>query len=129
MRTLLLWLALLAVSWGDGRDPAAVLKKYGHQLEGQARVQPLEVPSPLGGPAFTHYQSCSQQVGLSLEPYQGKKIELLKCTLQKRSRQGYKLFAWLAYQNDRLVGAWLSTEAPIAPGLGSLDDPSFGSNF
>ncbi len=100
---------------------AATLKPYGWEPRGEASIIPFEVPKELGGPAFTHYQSASQALELDLRQVAGRTIELKKQSLSVKTGSGYPMYAFLAVADGRLVGAWIASDAPIAPGISPLN--------
>ena len=131
MRFILLLILLSTPVWAEF-SPTPFLKKYGWELEGKAKQQTIDIPAELNGPAFTNYQSRCQAVGLNLEPFRGRKgLPFYVCTLKQRTGKAntYKIFAYLVVDQEKVVGAWLGTDAPVAPGLSSLDDKNFGKNW
>lgn len=129
IRDLLLLLVLLSTTaWAE--DPTALLKQHGWGVERQKASVQLELPDKFGGLPFFHYQKASQAIGLDLTPGSGKTVTLHQYLLTERSRQEkYALYAHVALLKGRVIGAWLSTEAPIAPGIGALNDKEFGHGF
>jgi hypothetical protein len=127
MRPLLFLLAFLTLA---AADPAvALIQKYGWSVEGQPTVTVMDVPESLTGLPFTHYQSASESIGFDLTPAQGMRLSLQRYTLTKRTKSGAHLFAHVALLEGRIVGAWLSTDAPVAPGISPLSDRKMGSNW
>lgn len=102
-------------------DAETLLKPYDWVPQGEATLIQFEVPRELGGPAFTHYQHASQALGLDLRQVAGQTIELRKQPLTARTaRNNSQIYAFLAVADGRLVGAWLASDAPIAPGIAPL---------
>lgn len=126
---LLVWLLLSAISWAQPPSLAKVLQKFGHELEGQPSSQIFTVAHKFSGPADHLYNRCSQRVGLDLYPYRGQTGQLWKCNLKRRSRDGFLIYAMLLYRQNQLIGAWMCSDAPIAPGIASLGDQNFGKDF
>jgi hypothetical protein len=126
MKAFLLALLLSCAVWAQ---PTKVLKKYGHTLDGKPVAQAFTVAQAFNGPADYHYQQCSLKVGLDMKPYRGQKATLWKCRLKRKSRDGYPIYAVLVYQGEKLIGAWMCTDAPIAPGLVPISSQDFGKDF
>lgn len=107
-----------------------LLASHGWKPDGPAKKIELQVPQQLSGPAFSNYQRCSQKIGLSLEPLQGKSATLYVIPLNRRTgRSNSAVRAYVATKDGRCYGAWLGSDAPVAPGIGSLDEPNFGAKW
>lgn len=127
MRPLLFLLAFLTLAASD--SALALIQQYGWSVDGKPTVTAMEVPDSLTGLPFTHYQSASEGIGLDLTPARGKRISLQRYTLTRRTKSGDRLFAHVALLEGRIVGAWLSTDAPVAPGISPLSDRKMGANW
>ncbi len=127
MKALLIFLGLLAFAAAD--PSVALVRKYGWEIVGKPTVIHMDVPENLNGLPFHHYQSASKAIGLDLTPAQGKKIALTTYTLTRKTKSGANLYAHVAMLNKKIVGAWLSTDAPVAPGIQPLSDKKMGSNW
>ena len=104
-------------------DPAvAYLRKLGWVPEPGPRESAIDVPANLTSPPFVHYQSASKAAGLDLEPLAGKTVAMNRYELGKTSK-GSALFAFVLVSEGRVVGAWLATDAPVAPGIMRVDTP------
>ena len=69
----------------------------------------------------------SRGIGLDLTPVAGKEVRLVRYTLSRRSHgSNAHLFGHVVFRGSTIVGAWLSTDAPIAPGIVALDQEGFG---
>ena len=131
MRIILLLLLLATPTWGEF-SPAPFLAKYGWDMVGKPELRKLDIPKEIRGPAFTNYQSRCEAIGMTLEPFKGRQaMPLYVCTLAQRTgkNKNWKIFAYLLVDKNQVVGAWLGTDAPIAPGLASLKDKDFGKNW
>lgn len=132
-RTLLLLLALLAVPAGAAPDLAAgrkLLSHYGWTTESGTVEMAFSVSDSLSGNPETFYQSASKKIGLDLSPARGKEATLVRYTMSRRSKETHSaIYAHIAYFKGQIIGAWLSADGPIAPGIVPLDDSDFGSDF
>lgn len=102
-------------------SPAAVLKPYDWAPQGEATAIPYEVPTAMTGPGSTHYQTASQALGLDMRQVAGRTISLKKQLLTAKTGSGYAIYAYLAVADGRLFGAWIASDAPIAPGISPLN--------
>ena len=97
------------------------LAKYGWRVQGSPTEIALEIPKELTGLPFFHYQSASESVGLDLKKAAGKTLPIRKYTLtEKAPRSGGTLYAYLAFDNAEIVGAWLAADSPVTPGIASV---------
>lgn len=132
-RILLLLLTLLASPGWAAPDLAAgrkLLSHYGWTCESGTVEMAFSVSDSLNGNPETFYQSASKKIGLDLSPARGQDVTLVRYTLSRRSKESHSaIFAHLAFFKGKIVGAWLSTDAPIAPGIAPLDDNEFGQDF
>lgn len=96
------------------------LSKYELKAEDDAKETEIKIPDKLSSPPFVHYQLASQSVDLDLTPFTGKTLILLTYTLKGKAANGSKFFAHLVLNAESIVGAWLSTNAPVAPGITSV---------
>lgn len=108
------------------RPPASaartLMASYGwHPLAVDPQHIKLDVPKGLGGPAFTHYETASEQLGMSLADAQGLTVDLQRFTMQEKTKEGQSIYAFLAVKNQRIIGAWVSSDAPVAPGIVPLN--------
>ena len=132
MRFIILLLLMTTTSVWAEFSPGPFLKKYGWDVEGKARQQTIDIAAQLSGPAFSNYQSCCKAVGLNLEPFRGRRsLPFYVCTLTQRTgvEKNYKIVAYLVVDKEQVVGAWLGTDAPVAPGLFNLNDKDFGKKW
>lgn len=134
MRMFLLLLALFAcsalVGASEREDGQKLLSRYGWVCESNTVEMTYTVPGSLNGNPEQFYQSASRQIGLDLAPAVGKEIALVRYTLNKRSKETNSLiFAHVAFAKGTIIGAWLSTDAPIAPGIAALSNNDFGHDF
>lgn len=101
---------------------AALLKPYDWEPEGEATLLKFEIPKEFNGIPFLHYQHASEAIGLDLRQAAGKTLELRKQPLTARTaRSDSRIYAYLAVDEGRLVGAWLASDAPVAPGIAPLN--------
>jgi len=99
----------------------AVLKPYDWEPQGEPTLIEFEIPREMNGIPFLHYQHASEAVGLDLRQAGGKTLQLRKQPLTARtSRSNSQIYAFLAVDDGRLVGAWLASDAPVAPGIAPL---------
>jgi hypothetical protein len=133
MRALVLFLALLAVPGWAAPDLDAgrkLLAHYGWTCESGTVEMGLPLSESLTGNPETFYQSASKAIGLDLSPAAGQEVTVVRYTLSRRSHDSRaQIFAHIAFHKNKIIGAWLSTDAPIAPGISSLDNRDFGSDF
>ena len=120
-------IVLLALPGSSQEDPCrALLGKWNWDIESETGSEPYEVPKKLVGIPELHYQKASLDAGLDLSPFCGQKVQLRSFLLKERgAEEGYKIFAHIAVKDGRAVGAWLSTDAPVAPGIASLKFKDF----
>jgi hypothetical protein len=134
MRKLVLLLALMASSaaWA-APDLAAgrkLLAHYGWTSESGTVEMAYTLSESLTGNPETFYQSASKEIRLDLSPAAGQEITLVRYTLSRRSKEtNSAIYAHVAFFKKEIIGAWLSTDAPIAPGISSLDNRDFGNDF
>lgn len=133
MRALFLLLVFLAVPASAASQLSAgrkLLAHYGWICESSTVEMVYPVPPTLTGQPECFYQSASLEIGLDLTSAAGKEVSLVRYTLSKRSAEtNSQIFAHVAFFKGGIVGAWLSTDAPIAPGIASLDNRDFGHDF
>lgn len=132
-RTLLILLTLLAVPAWSAPDLAAgrkLLSHYGWTCESGTVEMALSLSDSLNGNPETFYQSASRRIGLDLSAAKGQEVALVRYTLSRRSKESQAaIFAHIAFFKGKIIGAWLSTDADIAPGIAALDDSEFGVDF
>tara|TARA_Y100000815_G_C13089130_1_gene404974 strand:- start:206 stop:604 length:399 start_codon:yes stop_codon:yes gene_type:complete len=118
---------LLSLPASSQEDPCkALLAKWDWDVESETGSAPYEVPMKLIGIPDLHYQKASMDAGLDLSPFCGQKVQLRSFLLKERGAEhGAKIFAHVAVKDGRAIGAWLSTDAPIAPGIASLKSKDF----
>ena len=111
----------------DGRK---LLAHYGWVSGTETVEMSFPVPeSLLDGPEAA-YQQASQAIGYDLTPAQGQEITLIRYALTRRSEvTRSRIYAHVAFFKSRIIGAWLSTDGPIAPGIVPLSEDSFGKDF
>lgn len=132
---LLLLLSVLLSCWAaagasEREDGQKLLARYGWVCETNTVEMAYTVPESLRASPQNLYQSASREIGLDLAPAAGKEIIVVRYTLSRRSNATNSLlFAQVAFDKGRIIGAWLSTDAPIAPGIASLDEKAFGHDF
>lgn len=133
MRVLFVLVILLAVPAWSAPDLAAgrkLLSHYGWTCESNTVEMAFPVSESLTGMPETFYQSASKKIGLDLTPAAGKEVSLVRYTLSKRSKEtNSQIFAHVAFFKGKIIGAWLSTDGPIAPGIVPLDANDFGHDF
>lgn len=135
MRRLLLLLLLLALpGWAAPADELAagrkLLSRYGWTSESGTVEMTYTVADTLVGQPEGLYQAASQKIGLDLSVAAGREVKIVRYTLSRRSTETHSaLFAQVAFYRSKIIGAWLSTDAPIAPGISSLDVSDFGHDF
>lgn len=134
MRNLCLLLILMAAGpvWA-APDLAAgrkLLAHYGWTCETSTVEMVFPLPESLTGMPEVFYQSACKQIGLDLTPAAGKETTLVRYTLSRRSKSSNSvIYAHVAFYKGEIIGAWLSTDAPIAPGIAPLDSSDFGHDF
>lgn len=118
-----LLLCLLSLLVFQAADPAqALLDKYSWKAEGKPDVSQEEVPKSLAGIPWLQYQNASKSIGLDLTPACGRKVTMRHYTLTKRTAHGDHLFIHVALLGEKVVGAWLATDGPVAPGIAPLSE-------
>lgn len=107
-----------------------LLSHYGW-ISGSETVE-MSYPVPeslLDGPESA-YQKASEAIGYDLSPAKGRDITLIRYTLTRRSEVTKALiFAHVAFFKNQIIGAWLTTNGPIAPRIVPLSEDSFGKDF
>ena len=119
---------LLALPSSSQEDPCkALLAKWNWELKSERQVEErYEIPKKLVGIPDLHYQKASLDAGLDLSPFRGQTVQLRSFLLKERGAEyGAKIFAHIAVKDGRAIGAWLSTDAPVAPGIASLKSKDF----
>ncbi len=135
MRRLTLLLLLLALpGWAAPADELAagrkLLSRYGWTSESGTVEMAYTVGESLMGQPESLYQAASQKVGLDLSVAVGREVKIVRYTLSRRSSETHSaIFAQVAFYRSKIIGAWLSTDAPIAPGVAALDEGNFGHDF
>lgn len=127
MRKILIILLLLASPGVADDNPARdILEKNSWKVESEESTTNFELPKKFGGIPWLHYQQCSLDAGLDLTAAAGKTIVLKQFLLTQRGGQtGANIRAAVALFQGRVIGAWLHTDAPVAPGLASIKDHDF----
>lgn len=98
------------------------LKKFNLSIDETIPVTLIDIDFPK---AFTslpwaHYQAASEISGFDLELLKGCFAKLHKYTLVEKSKTPkgeFTKFAYLAFQHNKLVGAWWSDSSPSAPNI------------
>ncbi|MCA9781319.1 MAG: DUF4830 domain-containing protein [Candidatus Eremiobacteraeota bacterium] len=122
----LLFILMTVPAWSQDDPCKALLDKWGWKVEAETGSGPLEIPKKLTGLPFYHYQAASREAGLDLSPFGGQEAKLRTFLLTERGAEyGAKIFAHIAVKDGRVIGAWLSTDAPVAPGIASLKSKDF----
>lgn len=135
MRSLVIAAMMLMLPLAASADPldkkaSRLLQEHGWAVAGEANEVEILIPKDLSGLPFFHYQMASNKIGLNLSVAAGREVDIRRYTLTERSpKSGYRLFAHVAFLDGRIIGAWLATEAPIAPGLAALDQNDFGKDL
>jgi hypothetical protein len=103
----------------DDKDPGvAFLAGYNWHVQGKPTEIPLDFPKEFNSLPFFHYQSASEAIGLDLRKAAGKRIPIRKYTLtEKAPRSGGTMYAYLVFDNNEVVGAWLAADSPVTPGI------------
>lgn len=96
------------------------LESNGWKTPTHLAADPMEIPDKLTNPPWVHYAAASEDVGLHLEDYAGKKVTLEKFLIGK-TKKGDDVFAFVAVEGDQVAGAWISTTAPVAPGIAPIN--------
>lgn len=132
-KILLLLLALLAAPAGAAPDLAAgrkLLSHYGWTTESGTVEMAFPVSDSLNGSPEAFYQEASKKIGLDLSSARGQEVTLVRYTMSRRSKETHSaIYAHIAFFKGKIIGAWLSTDGPIAPGIVPLDDTDFGIDF
>lgn len=99
----------------------AFLSQYNwHVLDKPVEI-PLDFPKELNGLPFFHYQRASESIGLDLNKVAGKNLPIRKYTLTETApRSGGAMYAYLVFDNNEIVGAWLAANSPVTPGIASV---------
>lgn len=135
MRRLVLLLLLLAhPGWAGPVDELAagrkLLSRYGWTSESGTVEMAYTVADSLTGQPEALYQAASQKIGLDLGAGAGREVKIVRYTLSRRSAESRSsIFAQVAFYRSKIIGAWLSTDAPVAPGIAALDESDFGHDF
>lgn len=107
-----------------------LLSHYGWVCGKETVEMAFPLPVSLDDGPEAAYQRASRAIGYDLSPAQGREITLIRYTLTRRSEVTRSLlYAHVAFYKNRVIGAWLSTDGPIAPGIVPLDEDSFGQGF
>ncbi len=127
MKRLFLILLLLATPGFTEEDAATkLLTQHGWKVEKEEPSSTLDVPDNFKGLPWFHYQQASRDAGCDLTPVAGKKVSFRSFLLQERGAQeGSKIWAAVVMDKEKVVGVWLHTDAPVAPGIFSLNDHRF----
>ena len=132
-KILLLLLALLAAPAGAAPNLTAgrkLLSHYGWTTESGTIEMTFPISASLSGNPETFYQDASKRIGLDLSPARGQEATLVRYTISRRSVETHSvIYAHIAFFKGKIIGAWLSTDGPIAPGIVPLDDTDFGTDF
>ena len=107
-----------------------LLSHYGWVCGTDTVQMAFPVPESLVDGPQAAYQRASQAIGYDLSPAKGKEVTLIRYTLTRRSEVTKSLlFAHVAFFKNQVIGAWLTTNGPIAPGIVPLSEDSFGKDF
>ncbi|GEM_PF-3292082 len=104
----------------QNKTATAFLSKYNLTIESQYKESTITFPKTLTGLPYTHYQSASSAAGFDLSPYKEKTLVLQTYKLKEKTKRGSNLFAHLVFDKGKVVGVWMSTDAPVAPGIVSI---------
>lgn len=133
MKRLTLLLLLLSLPSSAAPDLAAgrkLLAHYGWVCETSTVEMALALSPDLSSNPEVFYQQASEAVGLDLRPLAGQEITVVRYQLSRRTAVSQvPIYAHVAFHKKGIVGAWLSTAAPIAPGIAPIDERDFGKNF
>ena len=127
-RNLFLIFVLLSLPLSANDDDPAIslLRSAGWEVEAESEGSTIELPKSFGGIPYLHYHKASAKAGLDLEKGKGQRVKMRRFLLTQRSeRTQSKLFAHIALLQGTVIGAWLSTDAPVAPGIWSVKDREF----
>lgn len=126
LRPIFFLLFLLAIPALPKDDPAlALLKKFNWQVEKEETLRKVAFSKELKGNPELFYQNASVAVGLDLKKAKGEELLIRHFLLKERgSKESTKFWAAVALHKGQVVGAWIYTDAPIAPGIFSLKDKS-----
>lgn len=127
----LLALVLLAAPLFAHEDEAhRLLKKFRWTVEAEQGSSSLNISKKANGNPETFYQAASQRIGFDLRKVSGQELTVRSFLLKERGKkEGSEIYAHIAEHAGKVVGAWLSTNAPIAPGISSLGDRDFHDNL
>lgn len=107
-----------------------LLSHYGWVCGPEAVEMSLPLPDSFEDGPEAAYQRASKAIGYDLSAAKGQEITLIRYTLTRRSEvTKSRLYGHVAFYKTGIIGAWLSTDGPIAPGVVPLDDDSFGKGF
>lgn len=109
------------VSRPSSADVDKFLQSWGWRIERELAPLELEIGSVTGMPT-TFYQSASQSVALDLKPLEGKKVQVRTFRMQQRTGEGAEVRAYVAVQDGWVYGAWVATDAAVAPGVIPVSD-------
>lgn len=98
-----------------------LITSHGWHQSSAPKVWKDAVPKPLGGPAWSNYERASAALGFDLAMAAGQPIEMRRYTVDEKTRTGQAVYAYMAIFKGRIVGTWMSSEAPVAPGIVPLD--------
>lgn len=131
MRALLIILVLLALPACSKEDPSvSLLSQHGWTVEKELSSGQMSFSKKLTGNPELFYQRASRDIGLDLGVAEGKEVSLRFFLLTERgAKGGARIMATVALFEGRPVGAWLYTDAPVAPGIFSLKDKNFAKTL
>lgn len=118
-------LVLLALPLGAEDPCQEFLETYNWSVEKELVETKIQLSEKEGMPDL-FYRRASSQIGLDMKVTGTQTLRVRKFLLKERGQvDKSEVYAHLAVSQGRVFGAWLSTNAPIAPGIFSLDDKSF----
>lgn len=124
MKRILILLVFLSLPAVPDNDPArSLLAKYDWRVEKEEPSHKVAFSRTLKGNPELFYQNASTDIGLDLGQAKGAEVEIRHFLLKERGRKaGSNFRAAVALHKGAVVGAWLYSDAPIAPGIFSLKE-------
>ena len=97
------------------------LAKYEIKVEDEVKESTITFPAGLNSPPYVHYKLASETIGLDLNNCKNLTLALLTFTLKGKTGDGSRYFAHIVFnEKNEIAGAWLSTNAPVAPGINAI---------
>lgn len=117
-------------AWAGEDQALSLLNQHGWKVDKDEGSTKFTFSKTLQGNPELFYQRASQDIGLDLRAAQGKELSIRKFLLTARGPEtGAHFWAAIAVYQGKVIGAWLFSDAPIAPGIASLKDHSFVSGL